>query len=246
MKKAILGTSFLTLTQMVSNAALVWHSEMNGNADAVVGPNGVAVGSPTATADRFGNPDSAVKFDGATDYYNLGTISTTLSAGSMAFWARTDVHGNDKGPVAMGISGGGASEYFVIQDRLDGSWRADVDNGASRLDAFDNNPPVTTGTWHHVAATFSAGGNLTVYINGVAQTDVQAISAAHALENLGDWTIGAERIGSRFYNGALDDVRLYDNELSAQEVASLAAIPEPSTTALFGLAGLALLRRRRA
>jgi len=143
----------------------------------------------------------------------------------------------------MGISGGGASEYFVIQDRADGSWRADVDNGASRLDAFDNNPPVPTGTWHHVAATFSAGGSLTVYINGVAQSDVQAISAAHDLENLGDWTIGAERIGSRFYAGALDEIRLYDNELSASEVAAL--VPEPATGALFGLASLTMLLRRR-
>ena len=236
--------------QTSASAAMVWHSALDGDATAIVGPNGVANGSPTAITDMNGNPNGAVKFDGSSDYYNLGTIASTLSAGSMSFWARTDVHGNDKGAIAMGVSGGGSAEYFVIQDRSDGSWRSDVDNGASRLDAFDNDPPVTTGTWHHVAATFAAGGSLKVYINGTQQTDVQALSAAHDLANLGNWLVGAERVGSRFYNGALDDVRLYDNELSALEVSALNAagplyVPEPATMSLLALGGLVMIRRRR-
>lgn len=253
-------TSLLTLTalalaglQTSASAGLVWHSALDGNATAIVGPNGVAVGSPTAIADMNGNANGAIKFDGANDYYDLGIIASTLSAGSMSFWARTDAHGNDKGPVAMGISGGGAAEYFITQDRSDGSWRTDVDAGSpGRRDAFDNNPPVPTGTWHHVAATFAAGGDLKIYINGALQTDVQPLLAGHDLENLGNWLVGAERIGGRYYNGALDDVRLYDNELSASEVSDLNAagplyIPEPSTflLAAFGFVGIVGLRRRR-
>jgi len=252
MTVAVLVIAALALAgvQTSASAAMVWHSALDGDATAIVGPNGVANGAPTAIADMNGNPNGAVKFDGAADYYNLGTIASTLSAGSMSFWARTDVHGNDWGPVAMGVSGGGAAEYFSIQDRADGSWRADVDNGASRLDVLDNDPPVTTGTWQHVAVTFAAGGDLKMYINGTQQTDVQALTAGHDLANLGNWLVGAERVGSRFYNGALDDVRLYDNELSASDVGALTTagplyVPEPATMSLLALGGLAILRRRR-
>lgn len=247
----LLAAASALLSPLASNAALVWHSALDGDATAIVGPDGTPVGAPTPISDLNGNPNGAVKFDGAADYFDLGVISSTLGAGSMSFWARTDVHGNDLGPVAMGISGGGASEYFSVQDRADGSWRADVDNGSSRLDVYDNDPPVTIGTWHHVGVTFAAGGDLKMYINGVLQTDVQALSAGHDLENLGTWQIGAERVGSRFYNGALDDVRLYDHELTAGEMSALndagpLYIPEPSTSALLGLLGLAAFRRRRA
>ena len=241
--------------QTSASAAMVWHSALDGDATAIVGPDGVASGAPTAIADMNGNPNGAVKFDGAADYYNLGTIASTLSAGSMSFWARTDAHGNDKGPIAMGVSGGGGAEYFTIQDRSNGRWRADVDNGSSRQDANANDPPVALGTWQHVATTFAPGGDLKMYIDGALQTDVQALSAGHDLANLGTWLVGAEREGSRFYNGALDDVRLYDNELSASDVRTLfdggplaGEIPEPATMCALGLAACGLggyVRRRR-
>lgn len=48
-------------------------------------------------------------------------------------------------------------------------------------------------------------------------------------------------------HGAIDDWRLYNGVLTAQEVADIRAmggVPEPTTIALLGLGGLALLRRR--
>lgn len=93
--------------------------------------------------------------------------------------------------------------------------------------------------------TFAAGGNLTIYINGVAQADVQALPAEADLANLGNWLVGAERSTDRQFIGALDGVYLYDSEISALQVATLAGVPEPPTGALFGLAGLAVLLRRR-
>jgi hypothetical protein len=50
-----------------------------------------------------------------------------------------------------------------------------------------------------------------------------------------------------FLDGSLDEVAFYTRPLSAEEVASHynAAIPEPATVLLFGLGGVALLRKRR-
>ena len=42
----------------------------------------------------------------------------------------------------------------------------------------------------------------------------------------------------------MDDFRIYDNALSASEIANLAVVPEPSVASLT-LFGVAALRRRR-
>jgi hypothetical protein len=55
-----------------------------------------------------------------------------------------------------------------------------------------------------------------------------------------DWT--------EYYHGILDDVRIYNNTLSASEVANLAGVPEPGSALLAGIAGLfgmSQFRRRR-
>ena len=66
--------------------------------------------------------------------------------------------------------------------------------------------------------------------------------------------IGCNPDNGREFNGLIDDIGLWDRELSATEVAliyssgqngiSLGQIPEP-TTGLLGLLGVALILRRR-
>jgi len=45
--------------------------------------------------------------------------------------------------------------------------------------------------------------------------------------------------------GLFDDLQVYDHALSNTEVQALAAVPEPSSAALLGLGGIALILRRR-
>jgi len=94
-----------------------------------------------------------------------------------------------------------------------------------------------------------------MYVDGSLQTDVQSISGDNDPYNpTNNWLIGTERTGERHLNGAIDDVRIYDSELTGDEVAAmfrdgplLQEIPEPATCVLaLGLLGLGCYRRRRA
>jgi len=86
---------------------------------------------------------------------------------------------------------------------------------------------VPAGTWTHLAFTYSgsevAATGLEVYVNGVASADVKTSSASYTgMSN----TSAAVRVGSRelsglYLGGDMDDVRIYNRELSPAEVMAL-------------------------
>jgi uncharacterized repeat protein (TIGR01451 family) len=83
-------------------------------------------------------------------------------------------------------------------------------------------------TWMHVAATFD-GSKIRLYINGVLDADMNAPAGCTSIgTNDHPLTIGAQSNGSivdGFYQGAIDDVRVYNHELTASEIADLYGLP---------------------
>ena len=86
--------------------------------------------------------------------------------------------------------------------------------------------PFDGNTWMHVAATYD-GVTIRLYINGI-QEGSMAASIAIATNSL-PLSIGAQSDGQRFFQGALDQVRVYNRALSADEVAGLVGGSLPPT-----------------
>jgi hypothetical protein len=88
---------------------------------------------------------------------------------------------------------------------------------------------LTVGTWSHVAETFD-GVNVRIYFNGVLQGTV-AFSGTINTSCAGPYRIGAEPgpggAWGEYYDGSIDDVRLYNRALSASAILTLKDIPVP-------------------
>jgi VCBS repeat-containing protein len=96
---------------------------------------------------------------------------------------------------------------------------------ASRVDSVTLYP--TDGnTWMHIAGTYD-GTTLRIYINGVQNnTKAASITIGTNATNLG---IGAEPAAAplNFFQGSIDDARIYNRALSATEITALASTTPP-------------------
>src|SRR6185503_1333269 len=88
--------------------------------------------------------------------------------------------------------------------------------------------PIDGNTWMHVAATFD-GTNLKIYINGQLEGTTSAAGQTISTNSLA-LGLGAQSDGQRMYQGALDDVRIYNRALTLAEIQALTGLPTPTPT----------------
>jgi hypothetical protein len=88
---------------------------------------------------------------------------------------------------------------------------------------FDSTGTVPTDTWAQVAATYN-GSKLTIYINGVASGSLNVTGTTCSNDEplaVGAKNAPAKGLLEAFWDGLLDDVRVYNKALTAQQVAAL-------------------------
>ena len=78
-------------------------------------------------------------------------------------------------------------------------------------------------TWYHATATYD-GTRMRLYVNGV-EVGSMSKSGAVAMNANVPLNLGRNPGGSRYMNGALDDVRIYNRALTPTEIKALMSNP---------------------
>jgi len=174
-----------------------------------------------------GKVGGALEFDGVDDFVDCGNDASLdiTEQITLAAWVKTNDAGDSqfnpyvtKGDRTYGLKQHSQNTLeFVIYD---GTWRVTH----YPVDGSFN------GVWHHLAGTYD-GGKLKLYIDGTLEvTTAHAGSIASSAANLNIATNSEE--SGRFYNGAIDDVRIYNYALSEKEIEMLCRVkaikPHPS------------------
>lgn len=176
------------------------------------GNNGVAVGGAITGNGKFG---SGGIFDGSNDYVNIGNLANFQFIHSDSFSMSTWVRTND------------TSGFEHIIGKTYGNYRLAKNNGALsfRIDSnglVAETPSILNTTdWFHVVTVYDgATKNAKVYVNGKQEASVTNIST--------DWTavdanfqIGNSQGESYYFNGNIDEARVYNRALSPAEVGKL-------------------------
>ncbi len=124
--------------------------------------------------------------------------------------------------------GDGESGTALAVDRL-GFPLVTIRSGERTMEA-KGSKPLDRGQWLHLAASLSADGELTLYINGAETARTEAAGASPAVGQIENVCLGrardCEMVAKVFPTGALNgllrDVRLYKECLSSTEVKELA------------------------
>ncbi|HUV63643.1 MAG TPA: LamG domain-containing protein, partial [Sedimentisphaerales bacterium] len=197
------------------------YSDSSGNAR-----HGTAMGNPAFVAGEVGQ---AINLDGVDDYVQITGYKGILgpNAVTVTAWVRTTSTGTaDTGSNSTNaIVGWGpnvAGQRFGF--RVDaGRLRAEHHGGNVQGDSSMND-----GGWHHVAVTVQENATVSypdviLYLDGMNDTrpttDLDPVFNLTAAEDL--------RIGSRpasndrFFQGQIDEVRIYDRALTQEEIAWL-------------------------
>jgi len=183
------------------------------------GNHGTLTSGPVWTLGE-GGKRNALQFDGVDDRVNI-TRFTVVTSRTFAAWVRTT------GTDAVSSYAGNAALH-ILGDSTGGAWIGFGVHGgkvrylqyASPWQNVDSVKSVNDGSWHHVVASHSSVTNsVNVYVDGVLDaTGTITLDATYsALDRIGCGTYNLD-----FFDGALDDVRIYNRVLSEAEVALLA------------------------
>jgi len=182
------------------------------------GHNGTLVGTP-APQWVAGLESNAVAFSGTgTDYVDIvggGSFLGLTNQISISLW------------VSNGLSASGIVLSQYDTNSMADTFSLSVSNGFAQFELFigGTSVVVTSATtladngWHYLAGTYD-GTAMKVYVDGVNSSQSNATVSGTINIVLADVLLGRDGAGSPFA-GAVDEVRLYNRALAANEIAAL-------------------------
>jgi hypothetical protein len=216
---------------------LVFYYPFNGNANDEGGnrANGVVNGAKL-TKDRCNIDSKAYYFDGIDDNINIGDISNLdgLNTLSISVWIYSDgIKEQNSGTIISKYNANGNSERVFIFDLYpDNTLRICIygpDGNENYVKQRTSNP-IPFSQWNHIVVNWNGlKHNIDFYVNGVEVESNYEKNGDNPNTEIYNKTsplmIGGSDFGftspDYMFNGSIDEVRIYNRELTYAEILSL-------------------------
>lgn len=190
-------------------------NEVSGNTTADLSGNGntATISGATRTAGRYGN---GLSFDGVNDYVAGTDIDFPSGPFTLSTWYNTSVikqsylmgkFTTTQNRIYIMISSTGAA----VAGLYDGTWRDVVDTNLT-----------ADGNWHHLALVASAT-QIELFIDGVSRATAPHNNTFPVNNAL--WNFGRRNNNSLYFNGVLDEIRMYNRALTQAEIQTVMQTP---------------------
>jgi hypothetical protein len=220
-----------TNSDSIPTNGLVAYYPFNGNAndESGNGHDGVVHGA-NLTADRWGNAGHAFKFNGLSDYIDIGEFGE-INDVSISMWFRSDTSYQNAKPfgsstniapydnhifsVTFVFNNINSTFYYLL------STRTGPDNELyGYVDGIPNDQ-----NWHHFV--FTRTGNSVAFFLDCEQRSITVVHGdnTQSVNTHKSYFLGADNSDDPplncYFNGALDDIRIYNRALTEAEARAL-------------------------
>jgi len=219
----IISNSFTTDSRTASLVIkrLIGHwkmDETNGTiaSDSAETGDGTLVGSQFRFDNKFdGQIGPALNLDGFDNYVSLPAVNLNFNTMTITAWVKADTAANDWDGIVFNRGTGIANGISLNGTELRYHWNDANYDWLSGL-------YVTVGEWTFVAMAVESD-KATLAVNGAFATNTVA-HAPEAFDVAGETQIGHDNSGdgtTRFFDGGIDDVRIYNYALDPYAIAQL-------------------------
>lgn len=215
------SSKFKTPSSLGLLSGLVGHWTFDGNKisgtsaldSSVSNKTGIITGA-TKTIGKLGQ---GLNFDGSSDYVSVTNAITLVSPYSVSMW----FYPRQIGP-SRGLIDGGTGVLTI----LDGSRIQIVANSAGTFRTWCNKTFTADdlNKWWHLTYIVNSTTNASLwkcYLNSTNVGVVDSDSSGTYKEPTTSWTLGAYYNNSYWFDGVLDDVRIYNRAISDSEIKEL-------------------------
>jgi len=196
------------------------------------GNDGQVQGNPTQTTGEIGG---AFDFNGSSDWLMIpeNLPDTDISGPfTVALWVRSDISNvGDKALVAETLSTSNHDWVLDVFQNRPRFWIRDNSQNSASV----TGSPIQSGQWYHQAGIWT-GSEIKLFVDGVL---VGTSPAAEINRDQNVISIGARNLNSviAFWDGAIDEVRIYDRALTASEISQLNGLPANTGSGILRLTG---------
>lgn len=204
--------SFTVQSQVNLSEGLLAYYPFNSNAqdESGNGYHGTVHGAQICQ-DRFGNGNSAYEFNGLDNYITIpdGILQSDMQSFTISLWALPNgsadqsafYHGSYNGEAQL------SNTAFSVK-LADGEW-------------YTANFELTN-QWTHLVGIYNKGNYLKIFVNGTFHSTVSIPWENLFVELLHHSSIGVYNRGElNFWNGKIDDIRVYNRILTSDEITTL-------------------------
>jgi prepilin-type N-terminal cleavage/methylation domain-containing protein len=193
--------------------------------------NGTLVNAPTwrcASTDLSYTPSGqgcSLEFNGVNNYINLGyrsSLQMGTGAITMEMWIKPDSFpsGTESMNLFYGGATGGASGYGASIRYSTGMFRYEVYGSTGGRQPYEPNIGIKIGEWQHITAVFDGVNNqMKAYRDGI-EKDSRNISDPGNVQNTSNFYIGSYGSTQQYFDGSIDEVRIYATALSLAQIES--------------------------
>ena len=193
--------------------------DLSGN-----GNDGTANGGMLVVADTSEGGTYAFDFDGTNDYIDTGTGIAPTGDLSISAWVNSSsfpANSSDRHTIIEKAYDSGDEPFTFVFAGTTELRSYSYDGTLHGITGYSHG--MSTNAWYHVATTFD-GATWKMFVNGtqVATANDSTSLLQNALETL----VGASTVSgavSRFFDGKMDDIRLYYRALTQAEITHLAS-----------------------